>query len=397
MRRISNVLLVGAITTGIVLVGVAGPAGAVQVSNEAELKAAFASDTQIDIEADITLTDCTGGGAVERAAAVTDPVTVNGHGHTVRQTCAENVFIQDGSGLLTVRNLTITGGHATGNGGGIFSAGPLTLTNTTIVGNRADAAGGGIGSQGATTLTHSTVDSNISSGVGGGISLGPDSPGITLTDSTVSNNVGGGIGTPPSEPQVTVTVVNSTITGNTNGPGSLGSGIFSGGSTTLVYATVVRNRAANFSNIDTTTLETFGSVVAEGGTAANCLAPTTVSHGYNFSDDDTCKFTDPTDRQDAGDPQLGPLAANGGPTATLLPQPGSPLIDAIPTASCQADGAAGITSDQRGVTRPQGTGCDIGAVEVEVPVPPVPPSPPPPAPPAPAPPTPVTVTPRFTG
>ncbi len=392
MRRISYVLLLGAITTGVVLVGVAGPAGAVQVSNEAELKAAFASDTQIDIEADITLTDCTGGGAVERAAAVTDPVTVDGHGHTVHQTCPENVFIQDGSGLLTVRNLTITGGHATGNGGGIFSAGPLTLTNTTIAGNRADAAGGGIGSQGATTLTDSTVDSNISSGVGGGISLGPDSPGITLTDSTVSNNVGGGVGTPPSEPQVTVTVVNSTITGNTNGPGSLGSGIFSGGSTTLVYATVVRNQAAAFGNIDTTTLETFGSVVAEGGTAGNCLAGTTVSHGYNFSDDDTCKLTDATDREVAGDPGLGALAANGGPTQTLLPQPGSPLIDAIPIGSCQANGAAGITSDQRGITRPQGPGCDIGAVEVEVigPTPPVPPAPP-------APPAPVTVTPRFTG
>src|SRR6266511_2737640 len=230
MRHLRNALLVAALTAGIVLVGLAGPAGAVQVSNEAELKTAFASDTQIDIEADITLTDCTGGGAGELAAAVTDPVTVDGHGHTVHQTCPENVFIQDGSGLLTVRNLTITGGHATGNGGGIFSAGPLTLTNTTIAGNRADAAGGGIGSQGATTLTDSTVDPNISSGVGGGISLGP------------------------------------------NGPGSLGSGIFSGGSTTLVYATVVRNQAAAFGNIDTTTLETFGSVVAEGGTAGNCLA-----------------------------------------------------------------------------------------------------------------------------
>jgi hypothetical protein len=39
------------------------------------------------------------------------------------------------------------------------------------------------------------------------------------------------------------------------------------------------------------------------------------------------------------------------------------------------------------VTRPQGTGCDIGAVEVEVVVPPVPPTPP----------TPVAVVPRFTG
>lgn len=45
---------------------------------------------------------------------------------------------------------------------------------------------------------------------------------------------------------------------------------------------------------------------------------------------------------------------------------GSALIDAIPVASCQADGAAGITTDERGVARPQGPGCDIGAVEVAV-------------------------------
>jgi hypothetical protein len=354
--------------------------------------AAFATDTQIDIEADITLTDCTGGGSVERAAAVTDPVTVYGHGNTVSQTCTDNVFDQDGSGLMTVRDLTITGGHASGNGGGIFAASALTVINTTIANNRANAAGGAIGSQGLVTLVGSTVDSNVSSGVGGGISLGPDSPGVILTRSTVSNNVGSGIGTEPNTPDVSVTVVNSTITGNTNGPGSLGGGIFSAGSTTLVYATLVGNTAANFGNLDTTTLESFGSVIAGRGGGGNCLPGTTTSHGYNFSDDDTCKFTDPTDRQDAGDPLLGPLADNGGPTRTLLPQPGSPLIDVIPPASCQSDGAAGITTDQRGVARPQGPGCDIGAVEVEVPTPPVPPTPVPPVP-APV----VGVTPRFTG
>jgi hypothetical protein len=209
-----------------------------------------------------------------------------------------------------------------------------------------------------------------------------------LSGSTVSNNVGGGVGTAANAPNVSVTVVNSTIAGNSNGGASLGSGIFSGGSTTLVYATVVRNVAGNFGNIDSTTLESFGSVVAESQGTGNCLAKTT-SHGYNFSDDDLCGFTDPTDRQDAGDPHLGPLAANGGPTRTRLPEFGSPLIDVVPPPSCQSDGATGITVDQRGVTRPQGPGCDIGAVEVEVPVPPVPPAPTP----APA----VSAAPRFTG
>ena len=67
----------------------------------------------------------------------------------------------------------------------------------------------------------------------------------------------------------------------------------------------------------------------------------------------------------SNDPKLAALANNGGPTPTRLPLAGSPLIDAIPLASCQADGATGITTDQRSLPRPSGPGCDIGAVEVQ--------------------------------
>jgi len=57
-----------------------------------------------------------------------------------------------------------------------------------------------------------------------------------------------------------------------------------------------------------------------------------------------------------GNPQLGALANNGGSTATMVPLPGSPVIDAIACTSAPA-------TDQRGVVRPQGVQCDIGAVE----------------------------------
>jgi len=109
------------------------------------------------------------------------------------------------------------------------------------------------------------------------------------------------------------------------------------------------------------------------------------SNGFNFTDDASagvsCHFGAATDRVGTSNaPKLGALTNNGGPTQTRLPQVGSPLIDAIPLASCQADGASGISTDQRGVSRPQGNGCDIGAVEVSV-----------------AAPAPIVITPKFTG
>ena len=100
--------------------------------------------------------------------------------------------------------------------------------------------------------------------------------------------------------------------------------------------------------------------VAAFANIANCWYDDSTSEGYNFSDDDSCDFSEPTDNvADGNDPMLGALADNGGPTQTMLPQPGSPLIDAIqPISECQVD------VDQRGVTRPQIKGCDTGAVEV---------------------------------
>ena len=60
---------------------------------------------------------------------------------------------------------------------------------------------------------------------------------------------------------------------------------------------------------------------------------------------------------------LDSLTDNGGPTDTMLPQPGSPLVDAI----AAGDPACGDV-DQRGVARPVGPACDIGAVETTDPL-----------------------------
>jgi hypothetical protein len=136
-------------------------------------------------------------------------------------------------------------------------------------------------------------------------------------------------------------------------------------------------------NIATVNLASFGSVVAGpvGGPNCELVGGATTDGGYNFSDDTSCGVTAATSNvKTPNDPVLGSLTNNGGPTQTLLPLTGSPLLDAIPPSVCSE---IGVTVDQRGITRPQGPGCDIGAVEVQVS--------------APAPSPAAIVTPKFTG
>jgi hypothetical protein len=294
-----------------------GPARATTVTTEAGFRFAWqsAAETQITLEADISFTNCAAGSADRNSATA---LTVTGNGHTITQTCPDNVLRQGGNGGLTFDGITITGGTSAPGiaGGGLLDigTGAVTFTNSTVSGNHAGESGGGIGANGPVTLTNSTVSGN-------------------------SGTEGGGI--------------------------SAGTAGISAGTVTLVYATVVGNSAASGANIThVDTLVPFGSVIAAPQGGANCVVDVTTSNGFNFSDDASCELSGTGDRQNAGDPGLGALANNGGPTQTRLPQTGSPLIDAIPIGSCQGDGASGITTDQRGVIRPQGAGCDIGAVEV---------------------------------
>jgi hypothetical protein len=83
------------------------------------------------------------------------------------------------------------------------------------------------------------------------------------------------------------------------------------------------------------------------------------SSGYNLDSDNTCNLTDPTDLPD-GNANLGPLQNNGDSTFTHALLPGSDAIDA-------GDCSSGtVTTDQRGVARPQGAACDIGAFEYQL-------------------------------
>ncbi len=93
-----------------------------------------------------------------------------------------------------------------------------------------------------------------------------------------------------------------------------------------------------------------------------------ISLGGNLDSDGTCPF------EWTADPLLGPLADNGGPTLTHALLPGSPAIDAVAPPDCGYDDDGDpntpdrpLLTDQRGVSRPQGAGCDIGAYELGVP------------------------------
>ena len=398
------------VTGGFVLVGAGGGVradSAVTVTNSM-ISNNFAFNGEgggLIADGAVTLTDST---IVENEALIGGGVAADGAVTVTNSTVSGNTGAVAGGGILaigaaTITDSTVSGNTTQGSGGGINASEAVTVTNSSVNDNTAFAGGGITGE--TVTLTSSTVSDNTAFVEFAPDPTGSDGGGIfsfgatTLTDSTVSGNTadfaGGGI-----RAGGTVKLANSTISGNT-AEASDGGGILTEGVLTLVYATVVQNTASSGANVhSTTTLTSFGSAVALPlGGGGNCvLVGATTSHGFNFSDDASCGFTNAAvgDRENAGTPLLGALDDNGGPTQTRLPQTDSPLLDALPPASCQADGAVGITTDQRGVGRPEGVGCDIGAVEVEVA--PSPPTTRPPSPQAgPSPAAPVALVPTFTG
>jgi hypothetical protein len=417
VRRAATSVCALVLGAGALVFGADVAAGAQSVGGEAALRTAFgnAAETDITLTADITLTDC-GAGVVTRSSATA--LTLHGAGHTVTQTCAgEGVFAQSSSGALTFESVMITGGTSSQIGGGVRAPdADVTLTdaalshnstshvsgggglyaenvqvlNSIVSDNHApNANGGGMETEGGVTVTSSSIVGNSAGKSGGGfLSFDGDT---TITNSTIADNTatadnGGGL-----EVGGLLRVTNSTVSNNV--AGDFGGGLLSRGGVVLVYVTAVENSALEGANVaadDEAGITSFGAVVAQPlGGGENCSTPASTSNGYNFSDDESCGFTGIGDRENAGNPLLGALADNGGTMLTRAPQTGSPLIDAIPAASCQSDGAAGITTDQIGTPRPTGTGCEIGALELPGPV-----APPAPDTPVPAP---VAAAPKFTG
>jgi hypothetical protein len=173
-----------------------------------------------------------------------------------------------------------------------------------------------------------------------------------------------------------MSLINCTISDNYVGWEASGT-IRNSGTLRLIHSTVAANRAYWCATpgdcypviYNTGALGLAGSVLSGSIDWDGELTPvcenlgSLVSRGDNIASDETCDLTGPGDM--TGDPVLGPLADNGGPTLTMALLPGSPAIDAVPVEHCtDADGEP-LLVDQRGTPRPQGAACDIGAFELE--------------------------------
>lgn len=238
------------------------------------------------------------------------------------------------SGLRALRN-----GSGTGPGGGMFLVASTTLTlgGSTVADNVSASLAGGLYAVGGggLSLDGSTVSGNHAAGAAGMAGGAYISTGgaATVTNSTVSGNVadlqGGGIAS-----SGTFTLRNVTFAGN---DAPTGKTLFNGGGTLTVVSTILGDAAGN-----------------------HCGGAPVTSGGNNIDSDGSCALAGGGDQ--TVDPQLGPLADNGGPTLTHAPAPTSPAIDHGAASGCPA-------TDQRGQTRPSdGNGdgtavCDVGAVE----------------------------------
>jgi predicted outer membrane repeat protein len=269
-------------------------------------------------------------------------------------------------GDLTITNCNITNNSAAYSGGGLSTKGPGTTTirncvfsentaefggavsgstlimmsDSTISGNHATEDGGGIYGNGTQTITRCTIINNSASS-GGGVFLGYDT---VLTDCTIAHNSADTIGGGVLNCCVTNTIVNCTIIGNTAGVS--GGGIYGYKPDTPGYGpeSLVLTNTIVTDNASTKSPDIDGMVKASycliGDTTGTTLAIPSANNLIGVA------------------PKLGALGDYGGPTQTI------PLLNGSPAINAGSDNcASNIDTDQRGYERLVGKHVDIGAYE----------------------------------
>jgi hypothetical protein len=272
-------------------------------------------------------------------------------------------------------------GSGSGDGGAIYHClGKLTLEDVVIEANRVRGAalngyGGAMYNCPSTTATivRSTIRNN-SAKVGGAICNGGS---LTIIKSTFNDNTaletrgGGAIFN-----YGTLHVANSTFSGNT-AAGGVGGAIHNGelvgitGGAQIDNDTISENSAAfgkfpggAIYNKPGLPIYVQNTIIAHN-VPQNCAGAALETEGFNLSSDESCNLNGAGDLNGV-DPNLEPLRNNGGPTSTMALRPGSPAIDAGNRSGCRDWLGHLLTTDQRGMPRPnppESRGCDIGAYE----------------------------------
>ncbi len=286
---------------------------------------------------------------------------------------------------LEIEDSIISHNYAAHDGGGMSLGGNIILTDTVIAHNSAAMNGGGL--TGGGRLVRSAIHHNSAGGDGGGIH-GSD---VLLDASVVHHNTAGGSGggliMPAAyNPPPVANIINSTISYNTAAEaGGIHHAVTStngcfGAFLHLKNSTIVYNTGTtavggllsdpggsddpectpgkNPGILGETTLVNTLLAHNSGGNCNIFTSDQTVSLGYNLSNDATCLLLQAGDIVQT-DPQIGPLQDNGGNTLTHALLAGSPAIDGGTDAHCPP-------TDQRGIPRPYGARCDIGAYEAEI-------------------------------
>ncbi len=276
---------------------------------------------------------------------------------------AIQAYSQAGTVTVLLNESNLIGNQALGSGVGearggaiyideyqpITSTVLLTVNDTTMDGNHADIDGGALYNRGGyVTFNNSTLSHNSASG-GGGIYTYSTSR-IVLNNSTISGN--------------SAALWGAFYNGYTAGEMFLNNVTLSGNSSPGEEIQAWTGSFVHFRS----------SIIDLDQTCAGDI----VSHGYNVGPAVGCNFTAAGD-QDV-DPELEPLADNGGPTETHALPGTSPAVDAGNPAGCEADfDGDGVPEgifflDQRGEARvnvpgvgsePPDNPCDVGAYEYQ--------------------------------
>lgn len=247
-------------------------------------------------------------------------------------------------GTLTVINGRIERNHAGGSGGGIANLGTLTMTNSVVSDNYTDGMAGGILTSGTATVTASAfirnhANDNRSDRGGGAIfnQIGT----LRLTNSSLTlNTTRGPGGAIVNTASGTVLVSHTTISANDSAPGTGGIASVNSPGLTAVKNSILQ-KAGSTSN------------------PSNCQG-VILMVGHNRSNDGSCPETT------SSNPGPSIPQDDGGFTPSQLLTVPDDAIDAVAPNECSDLDLRPLTTDQRGVPRPQGSRCDAGAYEMVV-------------------------------